>query len=150
MASRATPLTRPVAPPRHLLTADSRGLTALLEETAAFSFSFFGLFGGVADVDGGENDDEGYEGRVEELADELTAGLAEDLVEEVLDGGVPGEGGDEAQSGGYEGEELVKDFSGQRSLLPVVRACRRCGRRARGRIPGRISGSLPRSLRPSP
>jgi len=98
------------------------------------------VFGGAADVDGGENDDEGNEDGVEELADELAPGLAEELVEEVLDGGVPSEGGDETEGRRYEGGELVQDFSGQRSLLPVVRVCPRSGLRdcrpARGRIPG--------------
>jgi hypothetical protein len=63
--------------------------------------------GGAAYGDGREDDDEGYENCVEELSGQRGPGFAEDSVEEVLDGRVPGQGGDEPERRGYElGEPL--------------------------------------------
>ena len=64
-------------------------------------FFFFGPFGGSAYGYGGEDYDQGYEDGVEELSGQGGSGLAEDSVEEVLDGGIPGQGGYEAQGRGY-------------------------------------------------
>jgi hypothetical protein len=61
-----------------------------------FCFLFFGSFGGSAHGYGGEDYYQGYECGVEELSGQGGSGFAEDSVEEVLDGGVPGQGGYEA------------------------------------------------------
>jgi hypothetical protein len=72
-------------------------------------FVFFRFFGGAAYGDGCEDDDEGYEDGVEELSGKGGRGFAEDSVEEVLDGRVPGQGGDEPERRGYEKGSFTND-----------------------------------------
>jgi len=78
----------------------------------SLGFVLFRSFGGAAYGEGREDDDEGYEDGVEELSGQCGPGLAEDSVEEVLDGRVPGQGGDEP-------ERLVMSWENLSRTSPV-------------------------------
>ncbi len=70
--------------PEAALRPAGRSVFRATEEVPPLFFSFLGALGRAADVDGGEDDHGGHEDGVEELADELTPGLAEEFVEEAV------------------------------------------------------------------
>ena len=82
-----------------------------------FLFELLRPLGGPAHSYGREDDDESNEKGVEELGGQCPSRLAQELVEQQLDGVVSGQRGYETQSGSYQLRGFVQYLTGHRFLL---------------------------------